>query len=51
MARDELDRRLIARLQANARESTAALARALGVARTTVRARQAGLEREGVLVG
>ncbi len=49
--RDELDRRLMALLQANARESTAALARRLGVARTTVLARIARLEREGVIVG
>ncbi|HEU6456401.1 MAG TPA: AsnC family transcriptional regulator, partial [Roseateles sp.] len=33
---DDLDRRLILLLQANARESTATLARKLGVARTTV---------------
>lgn len=51
MTRDDLDRRLIARLQSNARESTAALARQLGVARTTVLARLARLEREGVVVG
>lgn len=51
MARDDLDRRLISRLQANARESTAALARQLGVARTTVLARLARLEREGTVVG
>jgi DNA-binding Lrp family transcriptional regulator len=39
MARDALDRDLIALLQANARDSTASLARKLGVARTTVRER------------
>ncbi len=50
-ARDGLDRDLIARLQANARESTANLARKLGMARTTVVARIARLERDGVLVG
>jgi len=50
-ARDELDRNLLALLQANARESTANLARKLGVARTTVLARLARLEREGVIVG
>lgn len=50
-ARDRLDRELIALLQANARESTANLARRLGVARTTVVARIARLEREGVLAG
>ena len=49
--RDDLDRRLLTLLQANARASTAALARQLGVARTTVLARIARLEREGVVVG
>jgi DNA-binding Lrp family transcriptional regulator len=48
---DATDRALIALLQANARESTAKLARQLGVARTTVVARLARLEREGVIVG
>ena len=51
MTRDTLDRNLIALLQANARESTANLARKLGVARTTVLARLARLQREGVIVG
>lgn len=50
-ALDELDRRLIALLQANAREATADLARQLGVARTTVVARLARLEASGVIVG
>lgn len=49
--RDQLDRELLALLQANARESTAKLARKLGVARTTVLARLARLEREHVIVG
>lgn len=48
---DELDRRLLALLQANARESTAQLARRLGVARTTVLARLSRLERERVIAG
>ena len=48
---DHLDRRLIQLLQANARESTAALARKLGVARTTVVARLARLESSGQIVG
>ena len=48
---DPLDRDLIALLQANARESTANLARRLGVARTTVLARLTRLERDGVIVG
>ena len=51
MPRDDLDRQLLALLEANARESTANLARKLGVARTTVLARLARLEREGVIVG
>jgi DNA-binding Lrp family transcriptional regulator len=51
MTRDLLDRNLLALLQANARDSTANLARTLGVARTTVLARLARLEREGVIVG
>jgi DNA-binding Lrp family transcriptional regulator len=51
MPRDDLDRNLLNLLQANARESTANLARKLGVARTTVLARLARLEREHVVVG
>jgi DNA-binding Lrp family transcriptional regulator len=51
MLLDTLDRRLVALLQADARTSTADLARRLGVARTTVLARLARLEREGVIVG
>ena len=51
MTLDDLDRRLLALLQANARESTAQLARRLGVARTTVLARLARLEREQVITG
>ncbi len=49
--RDDLDRRLLALLQANARESAADLARKLGVARTTVRARLLALERDRIVVG
>ena len=49
--KDQLDRDLLALLQANARESTANLARRLGVARTTVLARLGRLERDGVIVG
>ncbi|MEI6245964.1 MAG: AsnC family transcriptional regulator, partial [Acidobacteriota bacterium] len=41
------DRQLLALLQVNARESTANLARKLGLARTTVVARLARLEAEG----
>jgi DNA-binding Lrp family transcriptional regulator len=51
MLLDDLDRRLLALLQANARESTAQLARRLDVARTTVLARLARLEREHVITG
>jgi DNA-binding Lrp family transcriptional regulator len=51
LPRDALDRELLALLQANARESTANLARRLGVARTTVVARLARLEAGGAIVG
>ncbi len=49
--RDALDRDLLALLQANARASTAELARQLGTARTTVLARLERLERDGVIAG
>jgi DNA-binding Lrp family transcriptional regulator len=49
--RDETDRDLITLLQANARASSANLARKLGVARTTVVARLARLEAEGLIAG
>jgi len=48
---DTTDRHLLSLLQANARESAANLARKLGIARTTVVARIARLEREGVIAG
>ncbi|MFY8017398.1 MAG: Lrp/AsnC family transcriptional regulator [Inhella sp.] len=48
---DELDRGLITQLQANARLSTADLARRLDVARTTVVARLQRLESGGVITG
>jgi len=51
MLLDTLDRQLIALLQADARQSTADLARKLGVARTTVLARLVRMERQGVIVG
>jgi len=51
MLKDRIDRDLLALLQANARESAANLARQLSVARTTVLARIARLEREGLIVG
>ena len=51
VAKDQMDRQLLTLLQANARASTAELARLLGVARTTVVARLARLEVSGVIVG
>ncbi len=48
---DEPDRRLLALLREDARASTAALARRLGVARTTVVERMKRLERDGVVSG
>jgi DNA-binding Lrp family transcriptional regulator len=48
---DDLDRRLLARLRANARESAAALAKALKVSRGTVQNRIARLQAEGVIQG
>ena len=46
---DEIDRRLIALLQDNARLSTVALAKAVGLARTTVQERLSRLETAGVI--
>ncbi|MGH7463074.1 MAG: Lrp/AsnC family transcriptional regulator [Longimicrobiales bacterium] len=48
---DNIDRHLLSLLQANAREPAAHLARKLKVARTTVVARIARLEREGIVAG
>lgn len=48
---DDLDRRLLSLLQANARTPAADLARQLGTARTTVLARMSRLERTGVITG
>ncbi|GAA4355493.1 Lrp/AsnC family transcriptional regulator [Variovorax defluvii] len=48
---DDTDRHLLTLLQANARAPAADLARKLKVARTTVVARIARLEREGVIAG
>jgi DNA-binding Lrp family transcriptional regulator len=45
------DRRLLALLRANARESTASIARKLGLSRTTVQERIARLERTGAIAG
>lgn len=49
--RDDRDRRLVALLVANARQSTMALAKKLGLARTTVHERIERLERTGVIRG
>lgn len=51
MELDEIDQRLLGLLQANARAGTAELARRLNLARTTVVARIARLERSGVVAG
>ena len=48
---DPLDRELLARLQADARESVTTLGKKLGVARTTVLARMQRLESSGVITG
>jgi DNA-binding Lrp family transcriptional regulator len=48
---DKLDRELLALLQANARESVTTLGKKLDVARTTVLARMARLEKAGVITG
>jgi DNA-binding Lrp family transcriptional regulator len=45
------DRKLLALLRANARESTASIARKLGLSRTTVQERIARLERTGAISG
>jgi len=49
--RDALDHELLALLAVNARASTAELARKLKVARTTIVARLARLERDGIVSG
>jgi len=49
--KDALDRKIIASLQANARQSTASIAAALGVARTTVHERISRMEERGVIKG
>ncbi len=48
---DDLDRRLIALLRADARESVANLAKELGIARGTVQNRMAKLEADGTIAG
>jgi DNA-binding Lrp family transcriptional regulator len=48
---DAIDQQLLARLQADAREPLAALARAVGLSRSAVQERLARLERHGVIAG
>ena len=48
---DDVDRQLLSRLREDARASTAALARELGVSRTTIQSRIARLERTRVITG
>lgn len=48
---DEIDRRIIAILQVNAREPIASLARKVGLSRNAAQARIDRLEREGVIGG
>ncbi|MCA0907783.1 Lrp/AsnC family transcriptional regulator [Ruegeria marisrubri] len=48
---DQLDRRIIAALQANARASTTQIATTLGVARTTVHERINRMEQRGLIEG
>lgn len=49
--KDDLDRKIVAMLQANAREPTSNLAKKLDVARSTVNERIARLEKNGVITG
>src|ERR1700690_2269443 len=48
---DDIDTRLIAALREDARAPAAALARTLGLSRTTVQSRLERLERQGVVAG
>ena len=48
---DTIDQQLLSRLRENARASTAALARELGVSRTTVQSRIERLERSHLITG
>jgi DNA-binding Lrp family transcriptional regulator len=48
---DDTDQRLLALLREDARASTSALARALGLSRTTVQSRLTQLQRRGVITG
>ncbi|MFG6667727.1 Lrp/AsnC family transcriptional regulator [Halomonas sp. HNIBRBA4712] len=49
--RDDVDRKLVAMLQANARESTSSIAKRLNVARSTINERINRLEKSGVITG
>ncbi|MDD7909077.1 MULTISPECIES: Lrp/AsnC family transcriptional regulator [Pseudovibrio] len=49
--KDDLDRKLISILQANAREPVSSISRRLNVARSTVQERITRLERNGVIAG
>ena len=51
MLMDDVDRGLLALLNANGREPTASLARKLGLSRSTVQDRMARLEAQGVIGG
>jgi DNA-binding Lrp family transcriptional regulator len=51
MTTTDEDRKLLALLRADARESTASIARKLGLSRTTVQERIARLERNGAIAG
>jgi DNA-binding Lrp family transcriptional regulator len=51
MTTTDEDRKLLALLRADARESTASIARKLGLSRTTVQERIARLERTGAIAG
>jgi DNA-binding Lrp family transcriptional regulator len=48
---DEVDEKLLEALRADARSPTAALARRVGLSRTTVQSRIERLERQGVIAG
>ena len=48
---DEMDRKLLALLQADAREPTSSIARKLGVSRSTVQSRITRLEERGIIGG
>ena len=48
---DDIDRQLLAKLRENARAPTVALARSLGLSRTTVQSRIARLERSRAITG